>query len=288
MRGRRRTCIVGAAAATALGLSAGSTAADTATAYYVSLGDSLARGAQPDRDGRNRETDEGYVDDVARSLRRSRPGLRTVKLGCNGETLGSMLSGGHCTYAGGSQLRAAEAFLTSHRGQIRAVTVNIGDNDVEPCLTLRRVDEACVRTKMSRLRARLPQIARRLRTAAGPATAIVGLTDYDQFLAAWLRGRSGRRVARRSVAIVVALDRAADRIYRAAGLRVADATAAFRTTDLGHSERLAGHGRVPVAVDRICAWTWACSGPPVGFNDHANARGYRVLARVALAGLRAP
>ena len=49
-----------------------------------------------------------------------------------------------------------------------------------------------------------------------------------------------------------------------------------------HLAALAGHGRVPLAVRRICTRTWACSPAPVGFNDHANARGYRAIAATVL------
>jgi hypothetical protein len=114
---------------------------------------------------------------------------------------------------------------------------------------------------------------------------IVGLTDYDQFLAYWLGGPAGQSLAQRTVSIVGRLNRTADGIYARAGLRVADATAAFATTDFTHYVTLAGHGRVPLSVQRVCAWTWACSRPPIGFNDHANATGYRVLARVILDAL---
>ena len=39
---------------------------------------------------------------------------------------------------------------------------------------------------------------------------------------------------------------------------------------------------MPLAVRRICTLTWACSPAPVGFNDHANARGYRAIAATVL------
>lgn len=255
--------------------------------YYVSLGDSLARGWQPGSDGRSRDTDQGYVDVVARGLARKHPGLGTVKLGCPGETAASMVRGGTCHYAHGSQLAEAEAFLRSHRNKVVVVTVNIGDNDVEQCLVHAHVDGACVSREMATVRAKLPGIASRLRAAAGKRVRIAGLTDYDQFLVYWLSGAQGQKLARRTVRVVGRLNSTADDIYRRAGVLVADATRAFATTDLSHYVSLRGHGRVPLAVARVCRWTWACSGPPIGFNDHANATGYRVLGNVLLAALRA-
>jgi hypothetical protein len=234
-----------------------------------------------------RETNQGYVDFVARGLSRDHPGLRTVKLGCSGETTASMLSGGHCPYEGGSEIAEAERFLRAHRGHIAAVTVNIGDNDVEGCMSNTRVDEACVSAQLAGIRARLPRIAARLRAAAGANVPIVGLSDYDQFLSAWLQGAAGRQVARRSVEVVGELNSTADAIYQKAGLGAADATGPFATSDLTHLVPLQGHGQVPLAVQRICTWTWACGAPPIGFNDHANTTGYRVLGGVVLAALRA-
>jgi lysophospholipase L1-like esterase len=287
LRNRSATvaALILATLASAVGASA--TADPEPAAYYVSLGDSLARGVQPGSDGRSRETDRGYVDFVASGLRRDRPGLRAVKLGCSGETTASMLAGGHCAYRSGSELAEAEAFLRAHRGHVAAVSVNIGDNDVEQCMTRARIDERCVSAQMAGVRARLPRIASRLRAAAGTGGPVVGLTDYDQFLAFWLDGAAGRRLARRSVQVVGELNSAAGAIYQRAGVRAADATGPFATTDLTHLVALRGHGKVPRAVQRVCTWTWACSGPPVGFNDHANATGYRVLGGVVLSAVRA-
>jgi lysophospholipase L1-like esterase len=250
--------------------------------YYVSLGDSLARGYQPRSDGRNVATGNGYVDVVAAGLARSHPGLRSVKLGCGGETTYSIAAGGRCSYREGSQLAAAEAFLKAHRSRVVAVSVNVGDNDVERCVRASGIDTGCVNAQMAALKKRLPRVASRLHAAAGKNTPIVGLSDYDQFMAYWLRGASGRRVARRSVGIVGDLNETMDTIYASNGVRVADARPDFATDDLSHYVKLSGHGRVPRAVARICRWTWACSGPPIGFNDHANTTGYRVLGRIVL------
>jgi lysophospholipase L1-like esterase len=285
-RNRSATTAALALAALMCAVVASATADPARPSYYVSLGDSLARGVQPGSDGRSRETNQGYVDFVARGLARNHPGLRSVKLGCSGETTASMLSGGHCSYSGGSELAAAERFLRSHRGQVAAVTVNIGDNDVEQCMTNSQINEKCVSRQMAGIRSRLPGIASRLRAAAGTGVAVVGLTDYDQFLAYWLNGAAGQRMARRSVQVVDELNSAVNAIYQKAGLRAADATGPFATNDLTDQVPLKGHGKVPLAVQRVCNWTWACSGPPVGFNDHANATGYRVLGGVVLSALR--
>ena len=101
--------------------------------YYLALGDSLAQGVQPDAAGASVETQDGYPDQVYAALRPSHPTLKLVKLGCPGETTSTMINGGICRYPGGSQLKAAVAFLHAHRGRVLLVTIDIGANDPEDC-----------------------------------------------------------------------------------------------------------------------------------------------------------
>lgn len=267
---------------------AGASGESEDTRYYVSLGDSLAGGVQPDAEGHNGITGEGYTDVVERSLGRAARDLRHLKLGCQGTTA-TLISGESCDarYGPGGQLAQAERLLRRHRRRTSLVTIGIGDNDVEACLGDGRIDRRCVARGMRQVRRNLPRIAARLRAAAGPETRMVGVTDYDQFLAYWLRGGAERDFARASVIVIRSLNLTMAAIYRRAGFGVADAWPAFRSGELRARTALRGRGRVPLAVARICRWTWACSHPPIGFNDHANATGYRVIARVVLAAAAA-
>jgi lysophospholipase L1-like esterase len=282
----RRAALAAVAALAGLGAVAPADAGPAPRTYYVSFGDSLAQGWQPDSSGRSRATKHGYVDTVAHYLGGIESNLASVKFGCGGENTTTMMRGGTCSYSAGSQLAEGVRFLHSHRGRIAAVTLNIGDNDVESCLRRGSVNTGCVNQRMAGLRARLPKIVARLRAAAGKQVPIVGMTDYDQFLAYWLRGSSGRQFARQSVAVVQNLNQTVDSIYSRAGVRPADALPAFAPTDFTDRDRVNGHGTLPRAVARICAWTWACSRPPIGFNDHANNTGYRLLGRVVINALR--
>jgi lysophospholipase L1-like esterase len=115
--------------------------------YYLSLGDSLSRGVQPDAAGQNHPTDQGYADDLAKVGRLVLPQLQLVKLGCETEeTTTSMLGGGRCAYANGAQLAEAEAFLRAHRDATVLVTLDIGANDLSRCINRATgaVDLACV------------------------------------------------------------------------------------------------------------------------------------------------
>ena len=254
---------------------------------YVSIGDSLAAGSQPDARGVDRPSRQGYADVLGRRLERVYPGLRTHRLSCGGADTRTLVTGAGCQQRGEpGQLVRAERFLARHPETV-LVTVNIGDNDVERCIHTDppTIDVACVRRGEATVRRNLPLIARRLKAAAGPRTAVVGILDYDQFLALWLDGGEGRAVARRSVGVIGSLNALIARVYRAAGLQVADASVRFRTTDLTTLRALPGHGRVPLAVDRICRWTWACSAPPIGRDDHARAVGYHEIAQAVLDAL---
>ena len=101
--------------------------------YYLALGDSLSQGVQPDAAGASVETRYGYPDQVYAALHPSHPALELVKLGCPGETTSTMINGGICPYPGGSQLKAAVAFLHAHRDRVLLVTIDIGANDPEHC-----------------------------------------------------------------------------------------------------------------------------------------------------------
>ncbi|MEO8689635.1 MAG: SGNH/GDSL hydrolase family protein [Solirubrobacteraceae bacterium] len=277
-----------AAAASALLALAAPASLGSGPPRYVSIGDSLAAGSQPDARGVDGPSGEGYADVLGRRLKRAYPGLRTHRLSCGGADTRTLLAGGAgCQQRGEpGQLVQAERFLAGHPETV-LVTVNIGDNDVERCIHVNppAVDVACLHRGEATIRRNLPVIARRLKAAAGPRTAIVGVLDYNQFLALWLDGGEGRAVARRSVRIIGSLNARMARIYRAAGVTVADAGVRFRTSDLTTRRARPGFGRVPLAVDRICRWTWACSDPPIGHDDHARATGYHEIAQAVLDAL---
>jgi lysophospholipase L1-like esterase len=243
---------------------------------YISLGDSLAAGMQPDSRGVDRPTHQGYADVLAQRLH-----LSLTRLSCGGATTTTLLSGGaHCQPAHeASQLVRAERQLKAYP-DTALVTIDIGDNDVEACMDTEppAIDVGCVHKGRVTIARNLPQIAQRLRAAAGPKTRIVGLVDYNQFLSLWLDGSAGRAAARRSLRIIGSLNALMERIYHENGIETADAGDLFHTEDLHTRVHLAGYGGVPLGVERICRWTWACSSPPIGHDDHANASGYRVIA----------
>jgi lysophospholipase L1-like esterase len=253
--------------------------------YYVALGDSLAQGVQPNASGTSVETRAGYPDQIYAALHRSHPALSLIKLGCPGETTVSMINGGICPYAGGSQLKAADAFLRQHRGQVLLVTLDIGANDPEACSGQPSFSQlaACAVKGVPSAVTHLRTIASRLKAAAGPGVRIVGMNYYLPALAEWHSGLTGRAVAWTAEKLAATFNALLGRVYKKAGIRVADVFAAFQTSDFGD------HGKtLPRNVTLLCQWTWACAAPPRGPNQHANQAGYHVIARTFLqaAGLR--
>jgi lysophospholipase L1-like esterase len=258
-------------------------------AYYLALGDSLSQGVQPATPplppgvslGQSIETSQGYADDLYARYAPSFGGrLKLDKLGCPGETTTSMLTGAGspCAYPQGSQLAAALAFLRAHHGETGLITVDIGANDVDGCVTGGVISQACVAGGVAAIQHDLPLILGALRHAAGGKVLIVGMNLYDPFLADYLTGAAGQAAASASVALAGQVNQLIAASDKAFGARTADVQDAFSTADFTDTATLAGAGTVPLNVARICTWTWMCAPSPVGPNIHANAAGYQVIA----------
>ncbi len=277
---------------TALAFAMAAPASASATRYYLSLGDSLAQGMQPNSSGITVNTDQGYADQLYARERRRIKHLRLVKLGCGGETTTSFLTGkGNtadafllgCHPAGGSQMVAAERFLRRHRrrGEVALLTIDIGANDVDGCQQGDEIVVSCVMRGVDRLARNVPVILRRLRRAS-PATPMAAMTLYDPFLQLYLTP-GGHVEALTSVRYARVINRGLERLYREAGFRIAHVDSAFNTYDTSRTATLAGQsGPVPVAVAEVCRLTWMCAPAPVGPNIHANRTGYQLIAEAFL------
>ena len=282
--------------ASAIALAIGTTAAPALAApaghdrgrgpgYYVALGDSLSVGIQPDATGADVPTDQGYPDQLAAMLQRRGEDLRLVKLGCSGETTVTLISGGICTYPGGSQLAAATQFLRQHRGQVSLVTIDIGANDLNPCIALGQAAQiqSCLTALIPQVVASLTTIMSALRQAGGSRVDIIGMRYYDPELADWLTGAAGQALAQASVGLLDTYNGYLAGVYQEYGADVADVFTAFGTTDFTGQVTLPGLGTLPRNVATICQLTWECVPPPQGPNEHANAAGYHVIAGAFLA-----
>jgi lysophospholipase L1-like esterase len=249
--------------------------------YYLALGDSLSVGAQPDLTGQNQPTSQGYADDLYAILLKRTPNLQLVKLGCIDETTGTMINGaGKCSYRSGSQLNEAVAFLNAHAGSVALVTIDIGANDLLPCVARGVIDPQavmCINTAFSSIMTNLPYILSVLRTT-GATVPIAAMNYYDPFLAAWLQGSAGQQLALQSAQLLGQFNDLLGYIYAGFGVPVGDVAKAFHTGNFDAVVFVPGLGKVPLNVALVCFWTWMCTPPPQGPNIHPNAVGYEVIA----------
>lgn len=256
----RRILCVTVAALIGITLVAAPASANNSTRYYLALGDSLAFGYQP-----NGDFAHGYVQQLSATL----PNLTLQNLGCPGETSTTLVSGGKCPYpGGGSQLATAVAFLRAHPGKVRLITIDIGGNDVNPCVTAAGIDLTCFDKGLLAIAVNLSVTMARLRAAA-PYAQIVGMTYYDTVLAAYLTGPAGQALAKQSLTLIHELNGLLSIVFRFGHARVADVAKAFSTDD---TTLVNG---VPLNVARICQWTWMC----VRQDIHATTTGYGVIAQ---------
>jgi lysophospholipase L1-like esterase len=259
-------------------------ASDGSTPYYVSLGDSLAQGVEPNQSGASVVTNHGYADDLYRIERAQIPQLKLAKLGCPAETTSSMRTGAGsiCTYPDGSQLAQAVDFIQHHN--VALVTIDIGANNIDGCLgnntsitpavgqclligTLQAVADLTGAGLPTGQVGILPALR-----AVAPTTPIFGMNYYNPFLAAWVAGNQS--LATQSVPFAVQFKTVLSNVYTPFGIPVADVFTAFQTTNFTNLPFV----NLPVNVFLICAWTFNCTPPPVGPNIHPNDIGYFVIA----------
>jgi lysophospholipase L1-like esterase len=182
---------------------------------------------------------------------------------------------------------AAVAFLKAHPHARILVTLDIGANNVDQCLTSSgSIDATCVAEGVATAGTQLPEILAQLKAAAGRHVSFIGMNLYDPFLAEWLTGSSGQTLAEESAALSTTFNGVLEADYAAFGVPVADVSGAFKTDDFTDTTSLGG-ATVPVNVANICDWTWMCAPSPIGPNIHANNAGYAVIARAFEADLPA-
>jgi len=255
--------------------------------YYLALGDSLSVGVQPTASGGNKNTSQGYANQLARRV----GGVSLVNYGCGGATTASFIKGNKpCGpkrkpgYANNSprtsQLAAAERFLRKNRGKVRFVTIDIGANDVASCGQGGGIDIDCVNKGIAEIKKNGPKIAKRLRRAAGGGVPLAVMNLYDPFLQQWLNGGSGPAIAEASVDIARdQVNPAIVKAFRPSGFKIARAAEAFDTyVPFERTTTYGGRNDVPLAVARICRLTWMCAPEPKGLDIHANKAGYSEIA----------
>ena len=257
----------------------------------LSLGDSYSVGWQELPGGGQGSTHNGPADQLVPLAAARGWHLRLVNLGCGGATTTSMLTAsavgcdpgalapGAPNYPGKSQTQAAVAFIKSHPGQVKVVTVSIGGNDVDGCPT-QPDPTGCVKANMPRATNNLTKIVKQLRAAGGRQMRIIGSTYPDVELGLWVHptalGANTLPLVPGSISafqddINPGLKKAYDTVG-AAFVDVTKATGAYgpfvATTD-------PTFGLIPVPVAKVCTLTYFCDGT---FNIHMKTPGYHIIA----------
>lgn len=251
--------------------------------YYVSLGDSYAVGYQPDLG-----STPGYTVYVA-----NHTGLKLVNFGCGGATTSSILDTVSCpdvlphtvggvTYPTTTQIAAADAFITAHRGHIGLITVSIGGNDVTGCATQSN-PIVCVGTAVKSITTNVTALADDLRSAAGPNVPIIGSTYPDVILGAYVYPKNppppaAVNLAKLSVvAFKLLINPALSKAYQSAQGSLVDVTKATGGyNSLTKTVKTATYGTIPVPVATVCTLTWFCAKGDI----HSRTPGYNLIGRL--------
>ena len=276
----RRTSALAAVGAgfLVLGTSVGLVPAQAApqqTSTYVSLGDSLAFGYQPDLVAAHDVNPADYVS-YAEDYAAMRPHVTLANFGCPGERTDTLIQGGcpwiqsgaptHMPFGGASQLTAALAYLGAHP-DTSLVTLNIGSNDllavVGQCVGAADPQSCLQQALPGALGSVAHNIAVILTAvhAAAPHAQLVVFNLYNP-LAFSLPG---------SDALIAQTNAVITQVAQAFGARVADAF-----TVMNHA---AGS---PAERAFVCSRTWECT--PY-HNIHPTDLGYRQMAVALLHSL---
>jgi lysophospholipase L1-like esterase len=254
--------------------------------FYLDIGASVSVGVQPTPFAPNgQRTDQGYSNDLVALEAAAGVTMTLDEVGCPGESTSTMVFGGdRCYLSPSTQLSDAVAFLSAHRDQTGLVTIDLGFNDVIPCIAHTAVDQACLDRQVGVVRQQLTMIVSTLKAAAGAHVFFVGVGHYNPYRALPGRGERGRLLAARRAAAIEELNTTLHDVYGSFSIPMADVAAAFN--DLaGTSVRVIdGHARSAGAA-RTCALTWMCRPAPLTPNIHPNDRGYLVIAQAIQAVL---
>jgi lysophospholipase L1-like esterase len=258
--------------------------------YYVSLGDSYSVGYQP-----GLGATPGYASYVAKHTH-----LTLANFGCAGATTTSLLhtvgcpallanTAGGMSYPTTTQIAAAVAFITQHKGHIGLITVTIGGNDVVPCAESSN-PITCVGTAVTTIKTNVTFTASVLRAAAGPRVPIIGSTYPDVILGLYVHPTHPAPAAAVSLAKVsvaafkLLVNPALSKSYASSAGAFVDVTKATGAyTSLTRTVHTSKYGTIPVPVASVCTLTWYCAKGDI----HPMNKGYTLIGKLIVAKYQA-
>lgn len=183
----------------------------------------------------------------------------------------------HCYAPPVTQLSLARKFLLSHQDQPGVVTIDLGFNNIRPCLSHATVNEVCFNQQLVLINKDLPIILHDLTDVAGPRVRFVGFEYEDPFLERYFDGATGPAVATATLDDVDTFNAALKKAYDGASIRIANLPATFKNDD-NTPVIIDNVGTIPENVAVICDMTWMCQPSPFGPDDHPNNEGYMSIA----------
>jgi hypothetical protein len=257
------SCLLAIAVVMMIGPSRPASAEKGATSsptYYLALGDSV-----PVWDGSH-----SYPNLLVAHYAHRVPGLTLENLAVSGATSSSMLNNG--------QYQSALTFLDQNVGHIALITIDIGGNDFEPCVSGMTIDQTCITNALAAMDSNITTMLTGLATAA-PSVRIIGMTYYDPYLGDWLAGGSWQTAALDGVSVVTTINANLTTLY-GGSTTTANVQDAFQTTNDTTTVR-SRWGEVPIDVDRACSWLdITCHvGSTEGFGDDPNVTGQKKIAK---------
>jgi hypothetical protein len=256
------------------------------TGFYLAIGASASLGTQPNgvssHNGYRSKT--GYTSDVAAIEARKGVALDLAPIGCPAETAQSMLSGtDKCYKPPNRQMTVATKYLHEHATKVGLVTIDLGFNNVRPCLWP-TVNRACVASGIAMVQRSMPGVLSQLKAAAGPHVHFIGLLYGDPFLAGYVSSLASAATATASLAAMTTLNQVLTVAYTAANVPSANIPGAYQSNNLTPVSTTK-FGTVPTNVAVACNLSWMCAAPPFGPDDHPNNAGYLVIAKELVAKL---
>ncbi|MGA7835086.1 MAG: SGNH/GDSL hydrolase family protein [Acidimicrobiales bacterium] len=253
------------------------------SAYYLDVGASESLGFQPTGIPHHNgaRTDTGYANDLIQREAYKGVALSLEQVGCPGDTVQSVLDttkSDACYQAPMTQLTKAAAYLQAHKSDPVLVTIDLGFNDVRPCLEANPVNEICLATAIAAIQVDLPKVVSELTSAAGPITHFVGIEYADPYLGYYFNGPAGPAEATATLEGIDRVDAVLQQVYTSAHVPIADVPSVFQTNDSA-PETIANVGSIPTNVESACQLTWFCYATPFGPDDHPNNAGYSLIAK---------
>lgn len=257
------------------------------TGFYLDIGGSASLGFQPDGvlHHNGRRTTEGYANDVI-GLEAKNIAFSLRQVGCPGETVQSMLGlfPNHCYHLPITQLSRSVDALIANGDEEGLVTIDLGFNNIRACMLAKGVSQFCVNQGVNYVKQDMPKILKILQGAAGPNVHFVGIEYADPFLGYYLDDSDGPAVATETLNAMTLMDNTLAAAYGAAGIPVANVSGAYQS-DNDSPVTVANVGTIPQNVAIACQWTWMCTPPPFGPDDHPNEAGYEIIAKSIVATL---